>query len=190
MKTNSSILLNLFAFAAGILLLIFANETALFTSIVIIIGILFIIPSAIAFILSLLPQKNPDGKRPVNWFTVFATALGVAFGICMVAVPSFFASAIIYTFGGILIIAGLMGIAYLINARDGVGSTIMLYLIPSLVTITGITVIILGRPRLLDQAAAIITGIALILYSINGFWVFIRNRAMARNITENTGENQ
>lgn len=176
MKSTNNIWLNLFALAAGILLLVFANETALFTSIVSIIGILFIVPCAIAFIITVLPPKNPDGSRTVNWFTVFACSLGLAFGICLVAIPGFFASAIIYTLGGILIIAGLAGIGFLINTRDGAGKSIFLYLIPCLVTITGIVVIILGRPRLLDQAAAIITGVALIIFSVNGFWAVIKNR--------------
>ncbi len=176
MKTTNNIWINLFALAAGILLLVFANESTLFTSIVSIIGILFIVPSAIAFIVTILPPKNPDGTRTVNWFTVFATALGLAFGICLVAVPSFFAAAIIYTLGAILIIAGLAGIGFLVNARDGAGKSILLYIIPALATITGIIIIILGRPRLLDHAAAIISGIALILFSVNGFWACIKNR--------------
>lgn len=188
MNGSNSLWINFFAFAAGLLLLIFSGETALFSTIVIILGILFIIPCVIGFIISVFPPRDSNGVRQFNWFTAFSSALGLVFGICLVAVPEFFATAIIYTFGALLILAGLVGIAYLVNAREGAGSSGILYIIPSLIIIAGIVIIVLGRPHILDRIAAIVTGASLLLFSLNGFWAFIRNRSLLR-MAANSGDN-
>lgn len=185
MKTTSNLWINILALVIGILLLIFAEQSTLFTSIVCIIGILFIIACAIALITAFLPPKDALGIRHINWFMVVAGAVGLAFGICLVAVPDFFASAIIYTFGVIMILAGVMAFAYLINNRDFMDGSWGLYIIPSLVIITGIIVIILGSPHLLNTAAAIITGIALVIYAANGFLGLLKYRSHSKRLIGN-----
>lgn len=187
MKTTSNLWINILALVVGILLLIFAEQSSLFTSIVCIIGILFIIACAIALITAFLPPKDANGIRHINWFMVFAGAVGLAFGICLVAVPGFFASAIIYTLGGIMILAGIMAFAYLINNRDYMDGSWGLYIIPSLIIITGIIVIILGTPHMLNTAAAIITGIALVIYAANGFWGLLKYRSHAKRLKSQKG---
>lgn len=171
MKSKNFLWAYIFSLAAGILLICFCGSPNLFRSIVIALGILFLVPSVIAFVMSCVPQRESDGLRHVKWYLVFTTALGVTLGILLLCIPEFFVDWIVYTLAGILIFCGIAGIVFMIASGGMPGAEIWFYAIPVLTLTCGIVIIIMG-PQTTERVISLIAGIFLVCYSVNGFWGF------------------
>ncbi|MBO4965293.1 MAG: DUF308 domain-containing protein [Muribaculaceae bacterium] len=185
MKTKSNVWVCIFALAAGILLLIFNNRNALFSTLVQIIGIMMVIPSAIGVSIGMVAMIKQHGSSyNYNWTTIAGSALGLIFGICLISMPRVFSSAILYTLAAVMIVAAIIGIITLASSHLSGFLGAILYIVPVLMIIAGVTIIIIGQPHLIDRTAAIITGAGLICYSINGFVAMIGEAKMKRYIRE------
>ena len=185
MKTKSNVWVCIFALAAGILLLIFNNRNALFSTLVQIIGIMMVIPSAIGVSIGMVAMIKQHGSSyNYNWTTIAGSALGLIFGICLISMPRVFSSAILYTLAAVMIVAAIIGIITLSSSHLSGFLGAILYIVPVLMIIAGVTIIIIGQPHLIDRTAAIITGAGLICYSINGFVAMIGEAKMKRYIRE------
>lgn len=169
MKKSPGILTYLFALVIGVLLLCFTGKTNLFESIVIIIGILFMIPSVWLIVTSFITRRDPDGQR-INkpWYVGTAGCFGLIFGILLVCMPGFFSAYIIYTLGVVMILCGLAQIVFFSQVSSAVGSSRWFYLMPWITFVAGIVVLLFG-PRLVENVATIVTGCVLIVYAVNGF---------------------
>lgn len=186
MKNNTSYIVSyLFTLIVGVLLLAYWNAVNIFQIIIIVIGVCFLIPSLIGVFMGFSGKKNPDGTRSNRpWYVGVSSIAGLVGGVLLVAIPDFFVHYLIYTFGVILIVAGLIQILFLsIEGRDIGGMARSWFILPWLTVATGIAVIIIG-PEVLAKAATIVTGIALTLYSLNGLFSAsahkVTKRRMAR----------
>lgn len=171
MKSRNYILSYVCALAVGILLLAFSNSTGLFGAIVLTIGVIFILLSLIGGFNAMRISRsyNPRGKEAqssslMKTMLLLPSAIGLIFGILLVSMPDFFAKFIIYTFAAILILLGLTQLMFCSAARVGGWSL----LVPSLTLVAGIACVIVGQESV-DKIMAIITGIMLVLYAIDGF---------------------
>lgn len=178
-KTSSG-LTYLAAFAIGILLLIFSNQTDLFRMMVIIIGIILIVPSLFAIVYSWVPAKDEDGRAiPKPWYISGLGILGLVFGILLLCFPSFFAAYIIYTLGIVLILCGMFQIFHILQVSALLPISKSFYIMPAITLVCGIVVIILG-PKILAHIASLLTGCFLVGYAINGFIELINEHKRAK----------
>ncbi len=176
MKAKPYLLTYIFALLTGVLLLVFTGHTDLFRWMVIVVGILLVLPSLVLVIDGLVPRKNPDGtKIQKPWYIVMLGVAGIVVGVVLLCLPAFFAAYIVYTLGVLLILFGLVQIVYTSVASSLVGTNRWFYLPPWLTLIAGIVVVCLG-PRIVENAITIITGIFLIVYSVNGLMQMNDNR--------------
>lgn len=178
MKSKTFLWAYLFSLIAGVLLIIFSGSGAIFRSIVIALGILFLIPSVVAFVMSLIPPKKDDGTKDFKWYLIFTSSLGMAFGIMLLAIPGFFVEWIVYTLAAILIFYGIVGIVFL-RAGDMPESSKLFYTTPVLTLLCGVIIIFVG-PQATEKAIALLTGCFLVVFSINGFWGFLERLHLAR----------
>lgn len=150
-------------------MLVYCRQTNIFEIIVVVIGICFIIPSLVGLYMGFAGKKQADGSRKSRpWYLGTSSIAGLIGGVLLVAMPGFFVHYLIYTFGVILVVAGIMQILFLsAEGRDIGGMPGGWFIMPWVIVATGIAVIIIG-PDKLANAATIVTGIALTLYSING----------------------
>lgn len=169
MKNTSYIVSYIFTLIVGVLLLIYWNAVNIFQIIIIAIGCCFILPSLIGLFLGFSGKKNPDGTRSSRpWYVGISSIAGLIGGVLLVAMPDFFVHYLIYTFGVIMVVAGIIQILFLsVEGRDIGGMPASWFIMPWLTVATGIAVIIIG-PERLSHAATIVTGVALTLYSVNG----------------------
>lgn len=160
-----------FTLIAGLLLLIFSNSVNLFSIIVMIIGVCLIIPSVIMLFKGFAGKRTPDGRRvPHPWYMGMAVILGLAAGVLFLAKPDFFVNYLIYTLGILLIFVGVIQVINLVSEGNTYGKlSAGWYVIPCLTIIGGIVVTILG-PDKIEQIISIVTGILLILFSVNGIF--------------------
>lgn len=170
MKTNRNYLWTyIFTLIIGALLLVFTGRTNLFEIIVIIIGILFIIPSLVLLFMGFQGKKGPDGQRESRpWYLGVTSVGGLIFGVLLVAMPNFFVNYLIYTMSILLILVGVAQVVNLSTSSTDVGGMSgAWYIMPWLTIAGGVAMIIIGPDRIAD-AVTIITGVLLVLYSLNG----------------------
>ncbi len=170
MKNNRNYIWTyLFTLIIGVLLLVFTGRTNLFNIIVMVIGALFVIPSVIMLFLGFAGKKEPDGTRQSRPWYVAVTAIGgLILGVLLLVMPGFFTKHLLYTLAVILILEGIAQIINLTGMGSDVGGTPAgWFIMPWLTVAAGVTVIIIGPERIAD-AITIITGIVMVLYSVNG----------------------
>ena len=177
---TSSCLTYLAALAIGVLLLIFAKQTDLFRIMVIIIGILFVVPSAIAIIYSWIPAKDAEGRKtPKPWYLGALGIVGLTFGILLLCMPTFFAAYIVYTLGIVLILCGLFQIIHISQVSAIVKINKTFYLMPWITLICGIVIIIVG-PKIVSDVVSILTGAFLVGYAVNGIVELVNEHKKAK----------
>ncbi len=172
MKGKNYIFTYLSTLIIGILLLIFHDRETLYNTVVLIIGILIAVPSLILFITTLVrkgdSKESPGLKNTIKLTSSIASLVGLGFGVWMIANPAFFVSAIIYTLGAILILAGILQMTMIYLGAKPLRPAIGWFIIPLLTLLTGVVIVFLG-PAKVSAFAGLITGIALVLYAANGF---------------------
>lgn len=180
MKGKTYLFSYLSALVIGILLLIFHDNEDLYQGVVIAMGILICIPSLIMLISAIFPAKREDGTPGTrSWYGIIAACAGLVFGIWMLCMPSFFIDASIYTLGIVLILAGIAGILFVIFAAKPASVQFAWLIVPLLVVTAGFIVVFLG-PDKMAHAAGLVSGIALIVYAVNGFASVAREGKIAQ----------
>lgn len=182
MKSKSLIWTYLFSLAAGLLLIIFSGSGSIFRSIVVALGFLFLVPSVVALIMSIWPPKNENGVRELKWYIIFTASLGVAFGVILLAIPSFFVHWIVYTLAVILIFCGITGIIFM-RAGDLPEADWYLYALPVLTLVCGLVILFVG-PNATERVIALIAGIFLTIFSVNGFWGYFQRMHRGKKVAK------
>lgn len=172
----------LFTLIGGILLLILHNRSQLFDAISIIVGIAFLTVGLLTMLSSVFisaKQKEAGVKRSPGLIVVSAASL--ILGLLMVIVPSFFVHYLVYAFGIIMILCGVIQLYNFMPGMRALGFNMFFLAVPVLSIVAGLTVIIIGAAKILN-IMALLTGIVLIVYSINGFSGYIRRMKLGNKM--------
>ena len=168
MKKSASLITYISACVIGIILLALHEQVELLKGIVIAMGVLITIPSAIMFFASFKAKKNPDGTLTYPaWYSIVVACAGLVLGIWMLVMPGFFEAAMVYTLGVVLILVGVAQMVFIYNASRPFGPNPLWYCVPILAIAGGFIIIFLGT-RGTNVWATITTGVILIVYAVNG----------------------
>lgn len=169
MNNKTYIYTYLFTLLGGILLVILHNRAQLFDAISILVGIAFLTIGLLTMMSALFlssAQRAAGMKRSPGLIVVSAAAL--ILGLLMTIVPSFFVHYLVYAFGIIMIICGVIQIYNFLPGMKTIGLSGLFLAMPVISIAIGVGVIVVGAEKILD-IMALLTGIVLIVYSINGF---------------------
>ena len=175
MKVKSAFLLSLLILVVGVVL-IFLHNFDVFTALIIGLGIVFIIPGIIS-IFNLSATKNvvsEDKKtKPNSRFQIICGLISgvgsVIMGICMIGWSDMFVKFIPMIFGTILTLGGCFHLCAMAMAMRPIRVPFWLYILPIALIAMGISIIFIDKSILLDYHIILITGIGLIVFSINSF---------------------
>lgn len=168
MKKSTGMITYISALVIGIILLALHEQVDLLKGVVIAMGVLITVPSAIMFISCFIGKKDEYGNRNFPaWYTVIVSVAGLVLGIWMLCKPGWFENWMVYTLGVILILVGAAQIVNIFNASRPFGANPLWYCVPVLAIAGGFIIIFLG-PSGTNVWAAITTGIILIVYAANG----------------------
>lgn len=184
MKGKLRLVSNVFVFIVGLLLILLHSRAQIFDLIIMLIGILFIVPSCISLI-NVLAKKGEGSMRFVSLLPIIG---GLALGISMVVVPEFYFGILAYTFAAILIIGGLFKFWTLVMMGKVAKLPVVLYVIPTLMLVCGI-ILITTSVREIQSVLVLITGIALVAYSVDSLMDYfvmkkIQKAQTATNVIE------
>ena len=168
MKKSASLIAYIAALVIGIILLSLHEQVNLLRDVVIAIGVLITVPSAVMFISALIGKKDEYGNRVFPaWYTIIVAIAGLVLGIWMLSKPAWFENWMVYTLGVVLILVGAAQITFIYSASKPYGANPWWYCVPILVLAGGFIICFIG-PEGLNTWAAITTGILLIVYAANG----------------------
>lgn len=188
MKPQSTLSMNLLIIIAGIILIILHNDFDVVQALIIVIGIVLIIPSALQIAGTLFHNRKNDGPVTISqqWAqagTLILSFCALALGLCMVIAPMMFETAIIYLLAILLIIGGIYRIFMVNFAYREIKLPAWIYIIPILMIIAGFVILITDVSRL-NKIVILITGIGLVLSGINSFIEYFSAQRRIRNNTQ------
>lgn len=171
MKTTHSLLLRgILATALGAIF-IWKPEISL-TYLVMLVGALFAAPGIITLVTYYYRSKS---NYPKDISIPIQGVASILVGLCLILIPSFFISFFMVLLGVILTAAAVYQFATLIRARKWSSIPWGLYILPTLLLITGI--IILVKPQTIAAYTTIIIGIGILIYGVGELvnWTKLRN---------------
>lgn len=181
-KKSSIFLVNIFVLLAGLLLVLLYDEARLMEGIVMVMGVMFLVPSAISLILMLSQMSRSmsriDGEADSVGFSnggLLPSIGGICFGLSLVLRPLLFVEILAYLFAIILIIGGLYHVVMLLITSRRISVSLWLYVLPVVVAVAGF-VLILTDVRTVEKWVNLITGIALICFSVASLTEYIAER--------------
>ena len=170
-KLNFAFLRALSALIMGILLVAFPNEVGNYF--IIVIGVVFLVPSLISLI-SYAVMNNRDGVK--RRFPIESIG-SLLFGMWLMITPGFFADLLTYLLGFVLVLGGVQQIASLLVARKWSQVSTGFYVMPVLILLAGL--LALFNPGGARSTAFIIIGVAAIVYALTdllNWYRFMRHR--------------
>ena len=178
MKSRNQLLTYLFAIAGGVLLLIFNSDPRLYGTIVITIGVLFLVASGYQLIQAFVPARGKKENGAVRVAVLLPAVAGVIFGLLLVCMPNFFVQFLVFTFAIMLFILGLLQLISICSRMKTLGLSAWLLTVPILTIVAGVVCLLLNRQEF-HGAMTVISGIVLVIYGINGFVGYVRARKNA-----------
>jgi len=165
---------------AGLALIIFNSTAKIYEIIVFIIGAIVFISSGYILLTSLFPGKKikETGVKtsPIVWGPITG---GIIFGILLMAVPGFFVTYLIYTFGVLLVICGIIQLASVSGGMRHLELSGWFLAIPILAIVIGIAIILSG-PQEAKNIVMILSGAVLACYGLNGITDYIKRTSLGK----------
>lgn len=157
--------MNLLIVFAGVVLIAFNKQIRLMEYIVIMIGVLFAIPSFINLISVFIAHSKSHGSSPDIAYSISSIG-ALAVGVFMIVKPIVFVGIASYLLASLLVIGGLYQLILLISGAKRLRFPGWLYISPVLILVAGI-VILASSVREIQSAVVLITGIGFILFAFN-----------------------
>lgn len=150
-------------------------------------GIAFIIPSAVNLVLMLTRQKGKSSQtqrgmmeRAMLAYGVVASLGGIGLGVWMVVSPETLIGIVVYLFAAMMIIAGLYNVIMLSLGHRPVRFPLWMYIMPVLTVAAGV-VILCTDVKSIESTVVLMTGIAVTAFAVNRFFEHYRlSAAMAQ----------
>lgn len=159
------------ALIIGVLLVMYPNEIGNYF--IIIIGIVFLVPS----IISLISHFFVNNKEGISRRFPIEAIGSLLFGLWLMITPGFFADLLTYLLGFILIMGGVQQIASLLAARKWSEVPGGFFVMPVLILLAGLFALL--NPGGIRSTAFIIIGVAAIVYAMTdllNWFRFMRHR--------------
>lgn len=189
LRQQSIIMIYLFTLAGGILLTIFHSRSNLFEGIVMSAGVLFLLPCVYmlaGIIWSWISATSGSRSvayrrelRTMRGLMLFPLLGGIGFGVLLVSMPGFFVHYIIYTFGIILCLCGLVQTLFLLPGVKYLDVAPWWLIVPVLTICAGVGVFIAGH-NVVSSGVALFTGIWLMCYAVNGMFSYVHRESKLR----------
>ena len=176
MNNRLSLISNIFVFVAGLILILMHSQARIFETIIIIIGVMFIIPGCLSLV-ALLTRKD---FSKVGILALMPVIGGLLLGIALVAAPAFFVGVLSYTFAVLIIAGAVVKLWTLFSVGRTVKFPLWLYAVPVLMLVCGI-VILLTDVRTIESTLVLVTGISFVAYAVNSLLEYIAVRHYKRD---------
>lgn len=199
MKKATYLMVYLASLVLGLLLLIFSREpltveySESLRGVVLAGGVVFALAGGICLLVSMRPKKDADGI-PVNrpWYQTAMAISSIFWGVLLLCMSATFSYMLAVTSGISLILAGLAGVMWIVDAAQPYGASGWWYIVPIAVFGAGIVDITLVNDYTnfaqSSSTAAIVSGILLLCFSVNGLFSLNRRKRVEKEVIDSVNE--
>lgn len=177
MRNKNYIYTYLFTLIGGVLLIILHNRSQIFEAISIILGIGFMVVGILSLMSAVFISEKARAagvkRSPV---LIIVSGASLVLGTLMVVAPSFFIDYLVYTLGFIMILCGLIQLCNFMPRMSLLRFSWVFLIVPCLSLLAGLVVFTVGAEEIKDMLA-LLTGIVLTVYSVNGFIGYFNRRS-------------
>ena len=168
MNNKTYLLTYLFTLLGGVLLVCLKGRGELFSGISIVLGVVFLLIGVLTMVgnLSLSKTAREAGMK-TSPAVILVSVASMVLGLIMVLEPGVFVKYVIYLIGLLLILCGVVQLFNFLPSMRRLGFSWYFLPMPIVSIGVGITVMVLGPE--VANILALLTGIVMIVYSINGF---------------------
>lgn len=178
MKNKNFIYTYLFTLIGGVLLIILNNRSGIFEAMSIVLGIGFLVIGILSLISAVfISDKAREVGIKRSPALIIVSGASLILGLLMVITPTFFVNYLIYTIALLMILVGIIQLCNFMPSRSAIGLSPYFMIVPSLSILAGIIVFCV-RAEVIKDCLALMTGIVLTVYSINGFVGYFSHRSL------------
>ena len=179
MKSKVTLVLtNVIMLALGVVLVAFSGDERMAEMIAIALGVLFLAPSLFSLIMLFFVNVAPDDSRYNPRYNLLPVIGGLSFGVVIVLKAALFVPLLKYLFAVLLIVGGLYYVFYLAFARYRVIVPSWYYVLPCVVTVSGLVALVL--PISSQPIVFITTGISLVALALMSVLMAFAERSAAK----------
>lgn len=182
MNNKSFIYTYLFTLIGGVLLLILHGRDKIFEGMCIILGVGFLVLGILSLLSAVfISDKARAAGAKRSPALIIVSGASFILGLLMVLVPAFFVSYLVYAMGVLLVLCGVIQLCNFMPNMRGLGFSGYFLVAPVLSLFAGILIFVIGAEKILNSLA-ILTGVVLVIYSLNGFVGYFKRRALAKTL--------
>lgn len=162
MNSKNNIVTGILILIVGVVFIFMQSRQNVLHGIVMILGALFIVAGVVNIVMMMTGKSRGSTAIPGSLAGLAALALG----IWMVVSPGAIISVIVYAFAALLIVGGAYHLYMLAYGYRPLTFPGWFYILPSLLVVTGVTMLLIGSARL-QNYVVLITGIAMVIFGVN-----------------------
>lgn len=182
MNNKSFIYTYLFTLIGGVLLIILHNRGQIWEALSIVLGIGFLVLGILSLLSAVFISSKAravGAKRSPA--LIIVSGASFILGLLMVIAPKFFVDYLVYAMGVLLVLCGVIQLCNFMPNMRGLGFSGFFLAAPVACLATGILIFVIGAEKIRD-VLALVTGIVLVIYSLNGFLGYFKRRALAKTL--------
>ena len=179
MSNKGNILISILILILGVVFIYFFDGDQLPRSIVFLCGLAFAVPALVLLIATFFTGKSKHSAA-YRGIQIVCGVCGLGLGACIILMPDIFRPLLLYPFAALLLIGGAFQVFLISHKQRPVDYPAWMYVIPILVMIAGVAMLCITPLRNAENErwAVLITGIAAVLYGINGILVTVQSRRL------------
>lgn len=175
MSNKGNALISVILIALGVVFIWLYDRDTLPRSIVLLCGLAFVVPAIISLLSIFIARKNSTRSSGIRYVQLICGIGGLVLGCCIILLPGVFRPLLVYPFAALMIVGGAFQIFQLSQKYRPVDYPAWMFIAPVLILVAG--VVILCWPGLREPVnqpwIVLATGIAAVLYGVNGLLISI-----------------
>ncbi len=177
MSNKGNTLISILILILGAVFIYFFDGDQLPRSIVFLCGLAFAVPALVLLLATFFTGKSKHSAA-YRGIQIVCGVGGLGLGACIILMPDIFRPLLLYPFAALLLVGGAFQVFLISHKQRPVDYPAWMYVIPILVMITGVVMLCVTPLRNVENErwVVLITGIAAVLYGLNGIMVTVQSR--------------
>lgn len=180
MSNKGNALISILLLALGGVFIWLYDRDTLPRSIVLLCGLAFVVPAVISLLTMFISRRSDKASAGLRLIQLVCGVGGLGLGLSIILLPDVFRPLLVYPFAALMIVGGAFQVFQISHKYRPVDYPAWMYVAPILVLAAG--VVALCTPSLHtaenEKWVVLITGIAGVLYGINGLCISVQSRRL------------
>jgi len=180
MSNKGNVLISILILALGVVFIWLYDRHELPGTIVLLCGLAFVVPAVISLLSMFIARRSDRASAGLRFVQIVCGIGGLGLGLAIILLPEVFRPLLVYPFAGLMIVGGAFQVFQISQKYRPVDYPAWMYVAPILILAAGVVLLCVSElhtPRC-EQWVVLVTGIAGVLFGINGLCVSVLSRRL------------